>query len=206
MRSPGLQRRGELRACGQNAVYATSGPAAQEKMKGCNFPYLMVIMTSLRCPRARFFYPELPPHLLTVAAKSRYDRSFIPLEGKLFRHTVITKGHLIKIDLSLLIGCKWQYSCYRLRCCGSDADVAVRPWCRLSRSERQRTFDLETALICSCRTATLDQDYHVYHYVAPSCVHISLTSSFLFTAKDHFKFPKRNWSPFHFILQVSQES
>lgn len=30
-RSPGLQRTGELRACGQNAVYSTSGPAAREK-------------------------------------------------------------------------------------------------------------------------------------------------------------------------------
>lgn len=30
-RSPGLQRTGKLRACGQNAVYSISGPAAREK-------------------------------------------------------------------------------------------------------------------------------------------------------------------------------
>lgn len=82
-------------------------PSCMGKMKGCNFPYLMVIMTSLRCPQARFFYRELPPRLLTVAAKSGYDRGIIPLEGKLLRHTVITKGHLIKIDLRLLICYKW---------------------------------------------------------------------------------------------------
>lgn len=87
------------------------------------------------------------------------------------------------------------------RDCGCDSDVAA--WClwgqklqNLSRSERQRTFDLETALICGWRTATLDRDYHVYHYMTPSCVHISATSSLFFvffifflTSTVHF----RNW-------------
>lgn len=45
-------------------------PSCTGKMKGCSFPCLMVIVTSLRCPWARFFYPELPPHLLTVDTKS----------------------------------------------------------------------------------------------------------------------------------------
>lgn len=37
-RSPGLQRTGKLRACGQNAVYSISGPAAREKNERLQFP------------------------------------------------------------------------------------------------------------------------------------------------------------------------
>lgn len=155
-------------------------------------------------PSSKILLPRVTSTLADCCCEERIRSRHHSFGGKA-AHTVITNGHLIKIDLRLLIGYKWQSS-FRQSCCGSDSDVAVRLWCRLSRSERQRTFDLETALICGCRTATLDRDYHVYHYMAPSCVHISSTFSFLFTAKGHFRFPKRNWSFFPFILQVSQES
>lgn len=76
----------------------------------------------------------------------------------------------------------------------------MKMWCLwgqklqyLSRSERQRTFDLETALICGWRTATLDQDYHVYHYNSQPRSHkhnfLFVYLFIYFTAKVHF----RNW-------------
>lgn len=76
----------------------------------------------------------------------------------------------------------------------------MKMWCLwgqklqyLSRSERQRTFDLETALICGWRTATLDQDYHVYHYNSQLLSHkhnFRFVYLFIyFTAKVNF----RNW-------------
>lgn len=71
--------------------------------------------------------------------------------------------HSVAMSMPLRRPCVWlRYDYYSETMMSVELDYST---CTQMRSERQRTFDLENALICSWRTPMFDRDYHVYYYM-----------------------------------------
>lgn len=104
-RSPGLQRTWELRACGQNVVYSTSGPAAWEKWKVAISPALWLSWHHWGALEQDSLTPSYRhTRWLYICNKRPLNKNIFKIMESINETTVVLDGEVVDLTLMIQLG------------------------------------------------------------------------------------------------------